>query len=240
MASLNPVTAFDVAQDLQQGIARGLSVPGARLESERSISQRLGTSRVTVREGLKLLEAEGVIYRSNRRGWYLTPARILYDPSRSAFFMDLLAGQGVTPFSRVLDQQTINADAPLAAQMGVSPGEPLLFLSRVRGAEDRPLCLDQVWLRSALLPGIAERNLEPSVSAVLREHYGQDYSRQTLNIRASTLTSAQAETLLAPVGYSCIRIDRLVRDGAGQVVECDTEIWRHEALQLSMDISPGH
>lgn len=239
MVSLNPVSALDVARDLQQGIARGLLAKGAKLESERSISERLGTSRVTVREGLKLLEAEGVIYRSNRRGWFLTPQRILYDPSRSAFFMDLLAEQGVTPFSRVLDQQAVAADPSLAARMGVTPGEPLLWLSRVRGADERPLCLDHVWLRTALLPAIADRDLEFSVSAVLRQHYGQDYSRQTLNIRAATLTAVQAEMLLAPAGYSCIRIERLVRDATGQVIECDTEIWRHEALQLKMNISPG-
>ena len=48
----------------------------AKLASERELAARFDCTRVTLREALQQLEAEGLIYRENRRGWFVTPQRI--------------------------------------------------------------------------------------------------------------------------------------------------------------------
>lgn len=69
----------DVCGYIRSLIARGELHLGDRLPTERALSQALGVSRGTVRDGLRLLESMGVLeshqgsgnYLSNNMGHYL-------------------------------------------------------------------------------------------------------------------------------------------------------------------------
>ena len=59
------VTAIGLA--LQEQIGHGLLTCGSQLPSERKLSELFATTRITVREALLQLEAQGVVYREERR-----------------------------------------------------------------------------------------------------------------------------------------------------------------------------
>ncbi len=64
---IKPVATYGLAvQKLRQQVALGLILPGQRLSAERKLAEELGVSRVTLRDALRVLEAEGVI--SVKRG----------------------------------------------------------------------------------------------------------------------------------------------------------------------------
>ncbi len=237
MTARKAVTSASVVTYLRNCINKGDLNPDDKLPSEREISERLQTTRVTTREALKQLEAQGVIYRSNRRGWFVTPDRIKYDPSRAMFFMDYVAEQGQQPFSRELQKTKIKADAEIAVMMGVPIGEPLVELQRLRGSGVRPVYVERILLREKLLPGIDKKDLENSVSRVIRNDYQTEYGRIDLDMVVGSLSVADAELLQAPAGYTSITIQRLSYNTQGEVLELDLEQWRHDALQLKVSLS---
>lgn len=230
------VSSSTVVNYLHRCIQKGDLSPDDKLPSEREISEKLGTTRVTTREALKQLEAQGVIYRSNRRGWFVTPERISYDPSRSMFFMDYVTDQGRQPFSQELLKRQISCDAELAAQIGIAEGEPLVELHRLRGADGRPVYVERIYLREKLLPGIIDKSLESSVSRVIRNEYQIDYDKIALDIVVGSLSPEEAELLQAPAGYASITIRRHSYNAAGELLEFDIEEWRHDALQLRVNL----
>lgn len=237
MTARKAVTSASVVTYLRSCINKGDLNPDDKLPSEREISERLQTTRVTTREALKQLEAQGVIYRSNRRGWFVTPDRIKYDPSKAMFFMDYVAEQGQQPFSRELQKTKIKADAEIAVMMGVPIGEPLVELQRLRGSGVRPVYVERILLREKLLPGIDKKDLENSVSRVIRNDYQTEYGRIDLDMVVGSLSVTDAELLQAPAGYTSITIQRLSYDTQGEVLELDLEQWRHDALQLKVSLS---
>lgn len=237
MTARKAVTSASVVTYLRSCINKGDLNPDDKLPSEREISERLQTTRVTTREALKQLEAKGVIYRSNRRGWFVTPDRIKYDPSKAMFFMDYVAEQGQQPFSRELQKTKIKADAEIAVMMGVPIGEPLVELQRLRGSGVRPVYVERILLREKLLPGIDKKDLENSVSRVIRNDYQTEYGRIDLDMVVGSLSVTDAELLQAPAGYTSITIQRLSYDTQGEVLELDLEQWRHDALQLKVSLS---
>ena len=67
LAPLHTPPAYAAVVDrLRRAIALGVVLPGDRLPPERTLSERLGVSRVTVREALRILQGEGVLI--TRRG----------------------------------------------------------------------------------------------------------------------------------------------------------------------------
>jgi DNA-binding GntR family transcriptional regulator len=59
----------------------------------------------TLRQALQQLEAEGLVYRENRRGWFVSPRRTRYDPTRISAFMDHVSTQGRSPRTECLQAQ---------------------------------------------------------------------------------------------------------------------------------------
>ncbi len=234
MAVRKTVSSLQVVEYLRNCIEHGDLQPEDKLPSERVISETLKTTRVTAREALKQLEAEGAIYRSNRRGWFVTPRRINYDPSRASFFMDYVADQGFVPFSRELSKNRIDASDRLAKKMNVKEGDELVELERVRGANGRAVYLESIYLNPQLLPGIYDQDLEHSVSTVVRNIYSQEFATTELDITVGALTAEQAELLDAPSGYTCICVHRITRNQNGDILEYDREFWRHDSLNINV------
>lgn len=241
MSTRKAVSSSTVVSYLRNCIKKGDLNPDDKLPSEREISERLQTTRVTTREALKQLEAQGLIYRSNRRGWFVTPDRIQYDPSRAMYFMDYVAEQGQQPFSKQILKKQVVADDILAEKMGIEAGEPLVELHRLRGSGSRPVYFERIYLREKALPGIFEKSIERSLSRVIRGDYHIGYDNVDLNIIVGSLDDYESELLQAPAGYTCIEVQRLVYDANGEVIEYDNEHWRHDALELKVSLGGnGH
>ncbi|WP_273890684.1 GntR family transcriptional regulator, partial [Serratia marcescens] len=72
-------TVATICQTLSARITAGEFAVGGKLPSERALSEQFATTRITLQEALGQLEAQGVIYRQVRRGWFISPPRLIYN-----------------------------------------------------------------------------------------------------------------------------------------------------------------
>ena len=216
----------------------GAGTPGAdqKFPSEREMAERFGCTRVTLRQALQQLEAEGRVYRENRRGWFVSPQRIRYDPTRITGFMEYVSAQGRTPLTECLHAELRPAGAWLAQRMGLaSEAEPLFFLQRRRWIDRRPVLLEFNALLASWCPGLLDADLNSSLTTVLRERFGRVQSRCELELHMNTVNEHQAELLQLSVGSSSVYLERLNFGEANQPVEFDQEFWRPDALSVVME-----
>ncbi|WP_234004776.1 GntR family transcriptional regulator [Pseudoalteromonas sp. T1lg24] len=82
---------------IQTHIASGELAIGDKLPSERTLQEHFNSTRITVREALNRLEAEGLIYSQKRRGWFVTPNKLKWRPATKVNFYQLAQEQGFTP-----------------------------------------------------------------------------------------------------------------------------------------------
>lgn len=69
-----PTGAQEIAQEVLGHIAREQLQPGDRLPSERNLAEQMGVSRCSLREALRLLEAQGRVQVETGRGCYVSAA----------------------------------------------------------------------------------------------------------------------------------------------------------------------
>jgi biotin operon repressor len=62
-----------IREQIANDIATGTPRADEKFPSEREMIERFGCTRVTLRQALQQLEAEGLVYRENRRGWFVSP-----------------------------------------------------------------------------------------------------------------------------------------------------------------------
>lgn len=82
-----------IKDTIVEQIDAGMLMPRQKLPAERKLAESFDTTRVTLREALSLLEAEGKIYREDRRGWFISPAPLRYDPTQTLNFTNMALAQ---------------------------------------------------------------------------------------------------------------------------------------------------
>jgi len=218
-------------------IDQGALKPHTQLPSERTLSETLKISRMTARQALVQLEAEGLAYRVIRRGWFVAPPRLHYNLSRSVSFRENVVALGETPGTRLLSSEKQTATKPIRDRLRMAPGEHVYSLRRLRLFGPRPAMIETLHLPAYKYPGLLELDLESGLDETLEHHYGLRPRRGHISLRLGTLTATDAETLETPEGRPGLFVTRTILDHEGEPIECDEETWRGDIALFYADIS---
>lgn len=131
-----------VLEDLHRRLAEGEF--SDRFPGDADLVAHYGVSRHTVREAVRRLQADGLLDRRRGQGSFLTHAPIEQPIGKpySLYRSVDCAREGQESIVRVLE---IRSDDLASVALGC-PGEPLLYLERLRLADGLPLAIDRSWL----------------------------------------------------------------------------------------------
>ncbi|WP_426199335.1 GntR family transcriptional regulator [Pseudomonas sp. DC3200b2] len=221
-----------LAEDLDSGRLQA----GERFPTERELAERFGCTRVTLRQALARLEAEGAIYRGHKRGWFVSSAPVAYDPSRVTSFMEYVTAQGREPRTEYLLAERRQAPAWLAVRLQVDVGAWVYHLERRRWVDGRPVLLETNILTEQWCPGLLDQPLGSSLTQLLRQRYGRVQARSEITFKPCVLDEIQGQLLELAAGSSGLMLERLCRDAQGTPVEYDLEYWRPDAVKMGFEV----
>ena len=207
---------------------------GEKLPSERQLQDGAGIARGTIREALFQLEAEGLIYRRDRSGWYVCPEPVVYDPTRWAGFMTYVAEQGRRPETQTLS--TVETPAgEHGRQLGVTSSALVYLITRRRLVDGRPVLVERIMVNPKLAPNLYGFSLDGSLTRILKVEYGVEVVRNRVDMHPCALIREEAAALGVKSGTPGLKVVRTSFDRDGRVVEYDQEFWRHDAVRIHVD-----
>lgn len=231
----SPSKCEQICQTLRRYIGSGQLGAGQQLPAERALSERFATTRITIKEALSSLEADGLIYRAERRGWFVAPPRLTYDPAIHTHFHQWIGEQQRTAETRVLAHGNQLASSELCRWMGLEPFTPLYEIRRQRLIDGRPVLHVSHHLLASRFPGIASAPLASSLTELYRQRYGIGQGWASLEITPSAARGEIARALNLAQGSAVLRLVRVNHDEEGKLVDCDIEHWRPDAIRICLD-----
>jgi DNA-binding GntR family transcriptional regulator len=217
-------------------IELGKLPPGTQLPSERKLQADTSAARGTIREALFQLEAEGLIYRRDRSGWYVSPPAVTYDPTRWDGFMTYVSEQGRTPGTEVLSKAPIPATPALADIFRLAPGTQLYEICRRRSVDGRAVLVERIYIDPAMAPDLLNQPLDGSITRILGSAYDLTVVRNRVDMCPCALVKQAADALGVKPGTPGLLVVRTSLAADSRVVEYDHEYWRHDAIRVHVDL----
>lgn len=213
---------LQIAADLRRGIADGRFPLGAQLPTEHELCERLGVSRFTIREAIRVLSTAGLVRRKPRAG---TIVAALPDDTRYthgiASLHDLLQYAQTTDFQYIYVGRIALSRAQ-ARSMSAVPGEEWIYAVAIRRdkAGGKPFCVTRLFLNPAL-KGMEQtlRRSRGAVYSIIERDFGVRIERVEQVISGIVLDEHDAANLGVPAGTPGLLITRSYFDQSGRLVE---------------------
>ena len=201
---------------------------GDRIPSERTLSERLGLSRMTVRRGVEDLVNAGVLERDSTSGTRIAATRITrpLDTNQSFSMSEVVARAGAAPGSRLLFFENGTANPHVARRLKVAAGAGLFVSRRLRTADDVPFCVETSYLPAERVPGLAAADLADNTSlyALLNVRYGIRPARRSGEVGVTAVDTQDAGLLDLAPETSVLLYSSTITDNDGRPIEYMTSI----------------
>lgn len=236
----SPMPAYQqIASHINERITHEEWLIGDRLPSETDLAAQYNVSRITLRQALSILEADGIICRYQGKGAFV-------QANPNIFWQDLrlptVSNHGKAFHNSKVFSESIHIRKEAAAprisyiNLQVPENTPLLFLQRFFVKDNRKLGLNQVWFPAELVPSLEDLGLvQNSISTTLKERYDLSISKIDSNIEALKLNASFAQMLNVNTDDAALKIDSIHYLDNGLPIEYSSTVWVGEYTRFHVE-----
>jgi len=201
------------------------TVPGERLLNEPDLARQLGVSRATLREAMRTFETQGLIRRRQGSGTYVVrPSQVIESGLELLESIESLSNKiGLDVSMGELSVEFRPGRQEECKALGLTPSQPVIHLSRVIIAEERPVAyLIDVLPEEVLTPEEIQASFTGSVLDVLSRRGSPPLVTSLTEISATGANQKVAKALGVQRGAVLLVFNALLYSTAGQVVDYST------------------
>lgn len=207
---------------LKEMIRKGRYQQGQQLPSEHKLAEICGVNRNTVRQALLELESEGLITRKIGMGTFVRTG--VYQPVRYSLdnitsFTEYMKSLGYKPHTRLISKRIIEASNDVSEKLVISPGEKIIEIVRIRGANGIPFILEKSHLPYREFKEVSNMKLDGSLYQILTKFFGIRLHSAYQILKAIALPSAVANLLRVPHRAPGIFLEYIVYDDNNIAIE---------------------
>lgn len=228
-----------VCNSLRERILSGDLAPHARLPSEACLMQSFGVSRVTVRQGLKDLAAEGLVYSQQGKGSFVSAPHATYNLSALLGFHEAMQGKPFCASSQLRSARDVAATREIAAALNLKRADDVFEVKRIRCLNARPVSVDLSYFPSDVGNRLRDQDLNQDIFPLL-EMRGISLGRSRMWIEAQPCPEEFAEDLAVVAGEAVLHLARLTYSAFDRPIDYEHLYCRGDSYQYKVELRRRH
>lgn len=201
----SPIPAYyQLKNIILKKIRSGEFPAGSLIPSERDLGENLKISRMTVRQALNQLVAEGELNREKGKGTFVIKSKI--EQRNIMSFSDIVAMKGMIPTTKVLNFNKEEAAEDIGEILDLKRGETIYIIKRLRLANGIPVGIEEDFIPEKYCPGLEKSDLTASLYKLINEEYSYTINHVDNIIEASKPSSEDKELLNIPGSIPVLKI----------------------------------
>ena len=200
-----------IRDQLEALIKAGKLKAGQPILSEGACAEKLGLSKMTVRQAFQALRADGLLIIERGKRPIVSTGRIQKDFHKLRGFTEEMIRRGLKPASKVLQIDQVIPDPATANLLHLWRQEAVYRLRRLRYANNEIVGLETILLPARLFPGLDQQDLEnQSLYAVMESRYQVMVEWSEEELEAIPAEKDQAKLLQVSSGFPLFSMRRIV------------------------------
>ncbi|MFI1463651.1 GntR family transcriptional regulator [Nocardia carnea] len=218
-------------EELLDGLEVGDTVP-----SERDLAVRFDVARETVRQALRELLVAGRIERQGRTTLVAGPKLVL--PLALGSYTEAARIEGHTATRILVGWTRLTADADLAGQLAIAPGDPVVQLERVLTTDGVHLGLETTRLPAYRYPELIDTfDYTQSLYAEIARR-GIAFAKAVDSIETTLPDAREAALLTVDTRTPMFLLNRVSYDPAGLPIEHRRSLYRGDRMTFTAIQTP--
>jgi DNA-binding GntR family transcriptional regulator len=189
-------------------ITSGQWLDGRQIPTEAELCQEYGVSKITVRQAIKNLAADGYLLKIQGKGTFVTKSDRPSGFAMKTRFTEEMFGKEVQVTREVLTRGIMPAEDP--AREYLKTQDEIYRVVSQRVVEGEPISLDESYIPIAMLPGANDLDFtNRSLLAMLQEQGTKKIFKIVQTIEIAAVVGEHAQNLGVSNGASVLVIHRL-------------------------------
>jgi GntR family transcriptional regulator len=224
---------LQISDYLRLMIENGDLKPGDRVASENELVAQYTVSRNTARLAINALISQGMVYRVQGKGTFVTPSRLRFEIYQLSGFSEEVRRMGLVPSSRLLRMVREKPTVKMAEDLKLPPYSEVYNIERLRLANNEPMAVNLSYIPCYLAPDLEHEDLEcGSLYEVLESKFGLHPVRAEQVVRPAAATIYEAELLDVHPGYPLLLVEGVILLEDGRPVEWTRIMYRGDRYEF--------
>lgn len=218
--------------EVENSIKTGEYKPGDKLLTESEMAKKYGVSLITVRKAIGSLMEQGLVIRKQGKGTFVTKPKLARNMKKLQSFSEMCEQMGMTPGAKMLTNKLVPADEDIADALGIEPGSNVIYISRLRYADQDPVQIENSYfpLKYAFL--LDAKFDDNSLFDHLREKSGAQVTGSEKTIELCRATAEEAELLGLKKGDAMISVRSTAYDKKGEPMYAGNQLINGDQFKL--------
>lgn len=216
MTDRRPARYEQIADYLRSLVAQAAS--GDRLPSEAELCERFGVSRMTARQAVQLVAADGGIERRRGAGTFVRSRPVPRDLGSPLSFSGSMRARGMTSSSETLYWGEVVPSEDESRELGLEAGDLAYALERVRLADGTPMAIERAVMATDLAASLQSGFEHGSLHDAFRR-IGRMPTEAHAEVSARRATRRERELLGLPQSGIIMSERRTIYDREGAPLE---------------------